>query len=158
MYDPSNADSISAQRNAMCDHAWSQTVEGLRAVIGDVARMIYQYERRVIRLIEDIRTVKFEGDIVLSEADLAHVNGLTEAEMDAMRRASDLFTRLGAIAKIKQQVICTYAAICDAHSARAGAPGYTAPRPLTGPPVIDVPVVAAAEAAAAPVMNGYEWP
>lgn len=146
-----NSDSdlnISRQRVQMCDRKEQQIIEKLYSVIPSAARIIYRYEKGMIGLIDDMRKIKFEDDIVLEDNELDNLNELTQTDYDVLREVHNLWIELIAVYKVKSTVLDIVSAI-ELEKAKTIGDSIE--------PAMNVRAVARNEAAKSAMIDDYQW-
>lgn len=139
---------ISRQRVQMCDRKEQQIIERLYQIIPHAARIIYRYERGMIALIDDMRKVKFENDIMLGDEDLENLNGLTVEDYNTLKEVYSLWIDLIAAYKVRSTILDIVSAIELEKSKVVNEPVN---------PMINSRNVARIESLSAEILPDYQW-
>ena len=87
-------------RAAECARLEARCVDALYSVVPQLARIVRQYERGLVNLIDDIRRAKDE-EFVVDANELEGLNNMSAEDVDVLRTSYDLLCRLIAIARIR---------------------------------------------------------
>lgn len=140
--------SISRHRVQLCDKKESQLVDKLYQVIPKAARIIHKYERGLISLIDDMRKVKFEDDVIIDDDELDRLNGLSEDDVETINDVYSLMIDIIAVYKVRAQVLATVGAI-EVERARLVNESIE--------PRMNIRAVSREESTKAAIIPDYEW-
>ena len=113
-----------------------------------VANIIYLHQRSITRLIDDMRTVKYDGDIDLKNDDLDSVNTLSNESKTTLLTAYDLFLELCSLYNLRANTQSIVTAIEAAKATSIG--DYVEPK-------LNTRQIARTEAKSAPAIPEYEF-
>lgn len=96
---------ISKLRVQMCNRGESMIIEKLYTVVPKLAKIAYKYERNIIRLIDDMRKVKFVDDIVLCDEELEDLNSFNQADLNDIKTVYELMVNLVSTYNVRADVL-----------------------------------------------------
>ncbi|QYB17598.1 DNA polymerase [Pacmanvirus S19] len=148
IYKPERDISVSTIRINICNRMEQQIIEKLYQIMQQVAKIVYKYEKSLINLIDDMRKVKLEDDIIIEDEDLDQINTLSESDRDVIQTAHNLLLELVAVYKTRNN---TLDMLNEIELARANSVNEALD------PQINVRNVSRLEARKAEIIPEYEW-
>lgn len=125
-----------------------ELVDKLFKVVGPTSRVIYNYEKRFITLVDDMRKEKVGDTVVIDDSDLDTINALTDEEERNLAEVTEIYYGLVVIYRLQQRLKDIMSAI---ELARAGAIN----EPID--PKINAVALAKEESKRAELITPYEW-
>lgn len=126
----------------------AEIIEKLFKIVGPTSRVIYNYEKRFISLVDDMRKEKTGDTIEIDNEDLNVVNGLSEEEKQNLNDVHDCMMDLITVYRLQNRLRDTTGAI---ELARVGAIN----EPLD--PKINAVKIAKDESKRAEIVTEYQW-
>jgi hypothetical protein len=96
---------IARMRVRICEAKLNVIRDELYKVIPQLSKIIYRYENKLIVLIDDMRKVKYENDIVISNDDLNYLNDFSQTDIEIMKTTYDLIIGLTSVHRTKAAVL-----------------------------------------------------
>lgn len=140
---------LARTRIQLCDIRETKIIDKLYNVISQVATIISDYENGMIRMIDDMRKIKYENNVVIEDDDLDALNNITDENRNTLKIVYEIWLELIAVYKLRAGIRNIMESVTNARA-------NTVNEPLA--PVLNVPEIARTEARNAPVIEDFSCP
>lgn len=103
---------LSTMRRILCERKEREIIGKLRKIIGKVGVIIYNYEKNITSLINDMRILSADADTVdIDDVHLNHLNGLSQEDKESLNKVYDHWIKLIGVYRVKNHIKCVMDAI-----------------------------------------------
>lgn len=96
---------ISRARVGYCNKREKELTAALYEVLPNVAKITDAYEKKFVSVVEDIRTVKYDGDVVIGDEEMDYLNLLCADDFATVSAAHTLMIELIAVISLRARTL-----------------------------------------------------